>query len=94
MKKLWGILFVGLLLSGCGIPDELRSMRGEHVHSKYYKQAVRKNAGYKYYVLVKSPSTNKTLWGASNTSYNDAFNTTISQCKSFGLYDCVPHTRG
>ena len=94
MKKILGILFVGILLSGCGIGDELRRMDGKHVHSAYYKQAVKKNPGFKYYVLVKSPGTDKLLWGASNASYNDAFNITINQCKQFGLYDCVPHTRG
>ena len=97
MKKIFGVLILGALLSGCevlGINDELRSMKGEPSHSKYYKKAVKNNPGYKYYVLVKSPSTNKILWGAHNTSYSAAFDGAINSCKTWDLYDCVPHTRG
>ncbi len=91
MKKLLAIIVLGLLVSGCGMDF---SNSGRPTHSKYYKQSVKSKSNYKYHVLVVSPSTNKTLSAASNVSYASAFDTAIKGCKNFGLYDCVPHTRG
>ena len=84
MKKAIAIIILSLLLNSCESGG----------HSKYYKDYMKESAGYKYHVLVVSPSTNKTLAGASHESYASAFKRTIEGCETHGLYDCVPHTRG
>ena len=67
MKKLLGILFVSLLLSGCA--DGYTKFQEKYKHAKYFAK-------------VKSPSTGYEAWGASNTSYDSAFKAAHAHCKA------------
>ena len=79
MKKLLGILVLGLLLSGC---------------ADAYQSFQKKNSKYKYFVKVKSPTRGITYYAASNVSYVDALETAKGGCKSEGVYDCITYSMG
>ena len=90
MKKLLGIIVLGLLLSSCQTGSNVvRWLDGERGPS--YDQWKKKNSQYTYYVRVMSPSTGAGGYGSSNVSYDHAFQGAMSVCNAS---DCIIHTRG
>jgi len=81
MKKLLGIVVLGLLLSGCA-----------DTYTKYQEDMIK--YGAKYFVHVKSLSTGKGFYAASADSYEHAENTAKKRCRSKGLSDCIVYKRG
>ena len=78
MKKIWGVLIVGLLLGGCA--DSYTKFQEKH--GTHYK-----------YVWVKSPSTGKAHYAAHNT-YSNALDYAKKKCREKGVYDCIIYKRG
>ena len=81
IKKLLGIIILGLLLSGCADP-----------YISYQEKYNKLGRDYKY-VWVKSPSTGKNLFYADNT-YANALNAAKRNCRNQGIDDCIIYKRG
>jgi len=88
MKKLFGIVVLGLMLSGNAYAD----LSGTSGYKKYIKKA--KKLGFRYVVAVNSPSNQYALYGASKNSYDEAFQFAFKDCKERGWDDCRPYMRG
>ena len=78
MKKLLGILVLGLLLSSNAYAG---------TYAKFLKKYEKRGS---YVVMAKSISTGGTYWAAKPSSYNAAANLAISTCNNhFNVSDCV-----
>ena len=78
MKKIFGVLILGTLLSGCA--------------DGYTKFQEKHGSRYKY-VEVRSPSTGKIHYAAHN-SYSAAEALAKKKCRERGAYDCIIYKRG
>ena len=82
MKKLLGIIVLGLLTGCFATGNNYNSFKNQHGKT------------HRYFAQVKSPSSGRLAWAASNVSFQEAINLAIRTCRNHGSNDCIPHTVG
>ena len=93
MKKLLGIVVLGLLLSGCGSSGVSHNSHYRE-YANWANKIHKQDSRYKYFVSVISKSTLNTMVAASAYSYEAAYETGCDGLKKSGYYDCELYYRG
>ena len=89
MKKIWALLVLGLLLSGCYTTGSSNYNAHYQRYANWANKIHKQDSRYKYFVSVISKSTLKTMTAASAYSYDAAFKTGCDGLKKAGYYDCA-----
>ncbi len=89
MKKIWVLLVLGLLLSGCYTTGSSNYNAHYNRYANWSNKIHKQDSRYKYFVSVISKSTLKTFTAASAYSYEGAYQTGCDGLKKAGYYDCA-----